>query len=82
LQLCGHWAKKGGKAEFNCETVRLDPADIDRLEEAVKEDLLPETTGFFFGVSQPEDKEDDLRFIAEARKAFSEGYAVFYSSWW
>jgi hypothetical protein len=76
------YRRKGGAGEFNCETVRLDPADIEALEAAVEHNRLPHTEGFFFGESQPEDKEDDRRFIRAAREAFQEGYAVFYSSWW
>ena len=74
---------KGGKADsFNCVTLQLTSADIDGLEEAVTANVLPDTTGFFFGQSQPEDKADDLAFIAAARKAFADGKAVFYTSWW
>src|ERR1039458_672982 len=40
------YRSKGGTAEsFNCVPVRLDPADLDALEAAVKEDALPETAG-------------------------------------
>ena len=74
---------RGGQSdEFDGDTVRLDLADIDALEKAVLAGMLPETHGFFFGESQPEDKELDIAFIAEARKAIAEGYNVFYDSWW
>ena len=73
---------KGGTEIFNLTTVRLDEADIDALESAVQQNRLPDTSGFFFGESQPEDKEDDLLFISAARQALKEGYAVFYTSWW
>lgn len=76
------YLQKGGTQIFNCECVRLDAADIDALEKAVHEDALPETTGFFFGESWPEDKADDLIFIQNARKALDEGLNVFYTSWW
>ena len=72
----------GNNGDFDCDTVRLDLADIDALEKVVLADQLPETHGFFFGESQPEDKELDIAFIAEARKAIAEGYNVFYDSWW
>jgi len=74
--------RKGGTEVFNLETVRLDEADIDALEITVKQNQLPDTEGFFFGKSQPEDKADDLLFISAARQAMKEGYAVFYTSWW
>lgn len=75
--------KKGGNEPvFNCVNVRLTEEDLNRLEEAVKFDELPETEGFFFGESEPEDREGDLEFISEAREAINEGYDVYYTSWW
>ena len=77
------YREKGGEAkDFNWVTVRLNLEDIDRLEKAVIAGELPHTTGFFFGQSQPEHKAEDLEFIAKARKAIGEGFAVFYDSWW
>lgn len=76
------YIEKGGEKLFNCECVRLDADDLDALERVVNEGSLPETTGFFFGESRPEDKTDDLLFIRNARKAFAEGRYVFYTSWW
>ena len=38
--------------------------------------------GFFFGVSDGSEKDDDLAFIARARLAIAEGKAVYYDSWW
>jgi hypothetical protein len=77
------YRSKGGTAEsFNCVAVRLDPADLDALEAAVKADALPVTEGFFFGVSDGSEKADDLEFIRKAREAIAEGDTVFYSSWW
>ena len=74
---------KGGKAEdFNLVAVRLDEADLDALEQAVKDDNLPETEGFFFGVSRPEEKAEDLEFIQFAREAIRDGMRVCYYAWW
>lgn len=74
---------KGGTAEsFNCVSVRIDPADLDALEAAVKDGTLPETEGPFFGVSDGSEKADDLEFIRKAREAIAAGRTVFYSSWW
>jgi hypothetical protein len=78
--------KKGGtSADFNCNTVRLMPEDIDVLESLATLKALPATQGFFFGGGEPfsdEDKEEVLQFVAKARTAFSEGKAVIYDSWW
>ena len=76
------YGERGGESnQFNCNTLRLDLADINALEKVVLAGLLPETEGFFFGESQPEDEEDDLAFIAEARKFIAQGYIVYYDSW-
>ena len=74
--------KKGGAHEFNCEGVRLDPDDLVELEAIVRSDKLPETSGFFFGQSEPEDKICDLEFIEKAKKAIAEGKNIYYVSWW
>lgn len=77
------YRSKGGKAEvFNLVSVRLTAEDLDALERAIREDRLPETTGFFFGESRPEEKAEDLAFITKARAALGEGKAVLYDSWW
>lgn len=74
---------KGGQADsFNCIPVALDLADIDALEQAVRSQTLPHTTGFFFGESDGSEMEDDLRFIALARAYLKAGDSVFYTSWW
>jgi hypothetical protein len=76
------YRSKGGVGSFNCVTVRIDEADLIALEDAVKNDRLPQTVGFFFGTSRSEEKEDDLKFVYAAREALRDGYTVFYSSWW
>ena len=77
------YRSKGGTDEtFNCVGVRLDLHDLDALEQAVNDNSLPETHGFFFGVSDGSEKADDLEFIRKAREAIAEGDTVFYRSWW
>jgi len=75
---------KGGDKEFNCVPLRLTFDDLLALEDAVLNNTLPKTTGFFFGNNPPDDitKAEDLNFIAEAKYAIYKGYAVYYSSWW
>lgn len=73
---------KGGQEEFNCVNVRLEPEDLDALEEAVRDGDLPRTSGFFFGESTPDDRDDDLIFIRDARQELAEGRVVYYTSWW
>lgn len=75
-------AKGGAEEVFNCTTVRLTRDDLDALEAAIRDDALPETTGFFFGTSDGSERADDLAFVEKARSAIAEGLAVFYDSWW
>ena len=77
------YRQKGGSAEsFNCVDVQLVREDLDTLEADIKAGRLPYTEGFFFGVSDGSELEDDLSFINKARDALSENLSVFYSSWW
>jgi hypothetical protein len=75
---------KGGESEqFNCVNVQLTWEDLEDLEHAIKNNILPETKGFFFGNDSSEDyKEDDLQFIEDALEAIKDGDDVYYSSWW
>lgn len=79
------YREKGGQGEdFNCDTVRLTPEDIDRLEADSRGNKLKHTPGFFFGGEEiyPEDAEPLKEFIQDARNAFSQEKAVFYYSFW
>jgi hypothetical protein len=74
----------GGDGSFNCIPLFLDEADISVVEEAIKEQKLPHTMGFFFGksiISEDQAKED-LDVLAQARAYIHRGYAVYYDSWW
>ncbi len=75
-------AKGGLDPDFNCNSVRVVAEDLDALEKAVNGRALPHTNGFFFGQSEPDDREDDLAFIRKAREAITAGDAVYYDSWW
>ena len=75
-------SKGGVNSDFNGDTVTLTLADLDALEAAVRENQLPETTGFFFGESRPEERDGDFEFIDKARAAIVQGLTVYYDSWW
>lgn len=75
-------AREGKAACFNCVNLALSGDDIDALERTILADALPFTEGFFFGESCPEDKEEDIAFIAKARACLAAGKSVFYTSWW
>ena len=73
----------GTFGDFNCVPLKLTIEDIDRLEKDINANSLPETEGCFFGDDSCDDyKEEDLKFIEDARKALSEGKIVVYNSWW
>ena len=79
------YREKGGESDtFNCTPVVLTTEDLDNLEAAIKGGELPNTNGFFFGESEGDEEEinEDLRFVTEARNSISEGYTVWYDSWW
>jgi hypothetical protein len=68
---------------FNGIELELTWADIDMLENDIREGALPGTSGFFFG--DPADdyyREADLKFIKEARAQLFLGLKVFYNSSW
>ena len=79
------YRQKGGIEEFNCRRVRLMPADLLQLALDAEEGL-PSVVGFFFdnGEWTEEDKEEEevLEFCVLANQAITDGYVVFYDSWW
>lgn len=79
------WRDRTGDTDtmFNGVELELTWQDLDNLKAAVENRELPETTGFFFGSdSDDEYREDDLRFIQEAKADLFLGLKVFYNSSW
>ena len=88
------WRSKGNDGSFNCEELELTLEDINRLEDVVENDLLPETHGFFFGNDSRFDenkKEITLEFIEDAKrllkrkwweKLLNKQKKVYYSNSW
>jgi hypothetical protein len=75
--------KRGGQhKDFNLSPVRLDLVHLQALEQALRDEELPEATGFFFGESGPEERERDFEFLNLAREAHKAGKRIFYTSWW
>ncbi len=76
----------GTEADFNCVSLLLDEATLDRLETAIKSNTLSSIDGFFFGPTNynpfEEYGEEDLAAIQKARDAIAEGKDVYYTSWW
>jgi hypothetical protein len=81
----GLYQQKGGRnPDFNYAPVMLDSADLDRLQADIEAQRLPETTGFFFGISAGGQlqRDDDLEFVEDARTALAMSLTVFYIADW
>ena len=77
------WNERGHSGDFNGDELELTWEDLDRLEYVVKHRELPGTSGFFFGNDADDHYRDqDLKFINEARAEITRGWRVFYNSSW
>jgi hypothetical protein len=78
------YREKGGIDEFNCRPMLLTQGDIDNLANIILDGKLPNTSGFYFGQSNGDESQekDDLEFCKKASEAITEGYTVYYDSWW
>ena len=81
------WNSRNGSHQdgntFNGIELELTWEDLDCLEETIKTNGLPSTTGFFFG--HPADdhyQAQDLEFIKSAKTEIFCGLKVFYNSSW
>jgi hypothetical protein len=77
------WESQGNKGEFNGIELELTWDDIEQLELDVIAGSLPGTSGFFFGNDADDHyREQDLKFIRDARAELFCGLKVFYNSSW
>ena len=77
------WESKGNSGEFNGDELELTWEDLDQLEQAIRNKNLPDTSGFFFGNNADDEyREDDLKFVREAKAEAFLGLKVFYNSSW
>lgn len=82
------WRTKNDKGNltdpmFNGIELELTFDDIVQLEEDIKNNTLPPTSGFFFGsASDDYYKNQDLEFVYEAKSRLFLGQKVFYNSSW
>lgn len=69
---------------FNQVELPLTEHDILDCMEAIRNDVLPETEGFFFGESDhtEEQRQEDLAIMEKCLEAVRQGKEVVYSSWW
>ena len=75
--------------DFDCEYIRIDLADLDRLEKCIRKKNMPFIKGGFLMTCNPteayddEDKAYDLKFIEKARHYIATDiFALYYYSWW
>jgi len=77
------WESKGNSGEFNGDELELTWEDLDQLEQDIRNKKLPGTSGFFFGNDADDHyREDDLKFVREAKAEAFLGLKVFYNSSW
>jgi hypothetical protein len=83
------WIEKGmpgtgnTDADFNGVELELTWEDLDELEKDILSVTLPGTSGFFFGENADVYyKEQDLKFVREAKAELIVGLKVFYNSSW
>jgi hypothetical protein len=68
---------------FNGVELELTWEDLEQLEEDIKNERLPSTSGFFFGDNSDDYyRAQDLEFVQKARAEIFTGLKVFYNSSW
>jgi hypothetical protein len=77
------WESRGNEGDFNGDELELTWDDLEILELDIIAGTLPGTTGFFFGNDADDHyREQDLKFIRDARAELFCGLKVFYNSSW
>ena len=77
------WESKGNSGEFNGDELELTWDDLEQLEQDIRNKNLPDPSGFFFGRNADDEyREDDLKFVREAKAEAFLGLKVFYNSSW
>ena len=77
------WESRGNSGDFNGDELELTWNDLEILELDIIAGSLPGSSGFFF-VNDADDhyREQDLKFIREAKAELFCGLKVFYNSSW
>ena len=77
------WESRGNSGEFNGDELELTWEDLDQLEQDIRNKKLPGTSGFFFGNNADNEyREQDLKFVRDAKAEAFLGLKVFYNSSW
>ena len=75
--------RAGEFSAFNGVELELTWDDLDQLEQDVRNNKLPGTEGYFFGRDADDHyREQDLKFIRNAKAEAFLGLKVFYNSSW
>lgn len=64
--LHGYLVKEFGGGVDECQRIDLTVENLRAIIDATKANSLPETSGFFFGQSQPEDDADTIKQVEAA----------------
>lgn len=64
--LHGYIVQTFANGEDDCQKIDLDEDSLEQIIDAVKEDKLPKTSGFFFGASDGSEKENTLKILSSA----------------
>ena len=79
----GWWTEPDRAGEFNGVELELTWDDLEQLEQDIRDEKLPDTSGFFFGRNADDEyREHDLKFVREAKAEAFLGLKVFYNSSW
>ena len=77
------WESRGNSGDFNGDELELTWDDLEQLEQDIRNKNLPGTTGFFFGNERDDEyREQDLKFVRDAKAEAFLGSKVFYNSSW
>ena len=79
----GWWSDPNQWGDFNGVELELTWDDLDQLEQDIRNNKLPGTEGYFFGRDADDHyREQDLKFIRNAKAEAFLGLKVFYNSSW
>jgi hypothetical protein len=77
------WESRGNRGDFNGDELELTWEDLEILELDIIAGTLPGTNGFFFGNDADDHyREQDLKFVRDAKAELFCGLKVFYNSSW
>ncbi len=64
--LHGYIVENFAEGEDECQEIQLEDTDIRQILQAIKDNALPFTEGFFFGESDGSEKQEDIEIFTKA----------------